>query len=291
MLTFGHKLRGSCTRTIPACVMQAQAVAFNMFLAFFPMVLFALGLLTATNWPRGAVQEIPERLRYVFPPGTERVLTEYLGRHGTQSWRWVWLGLGGTLLAGTQVMIGLMDGFRIIAGETERPTFFRRQLRALLLLCLTLGPWVAAVMLTIFGKQVRTWLIHRTGLPRVVQVLSVVGYVVFVLLLALAVLVVVYRLGRPRHRGWRNVLPGAGVATLLWWVLDVAFGWYVRHMPYGVVYGGLAAAIGLLLWMYMTSIVVFFGAAYNAESRQYIARESWVKPRKPPSLKSVSFRS
>jgi membrane protein len=288
MLTIGQKLRGSLTRTIPACVMQAQAVAFNMFLAFFPMLLFALGLLT-TNRLQSAVKEIPERLRYVLPPGTERVLIEYLGRHGTHSWSWAWLGFGGTLLAGTQVMIGLMDGFRIIAGETERPSFLKRQLRALLLLCLTLAPWVAAVTLTIFGKQARTWLIHRIGLPGVVQGLSVVGYVVFVLLLALAVLVVVYRLGRPKHRGWRAVLPGAGVATLLWWVLDVAFGWYVRHMPYGMVYGGLAAAIGLLLWMYMTAMVVFFGAAYNAESRQY-PREPWVKPRKPPPLKSVSFR-
>jgi membrane protein len=188
-------------------------------------------------------------------------------------------------------MIGLMDGFRIIAGETARPSFLRRQFRALVLLCLTLAPWVAAVTLTIFGKQVRAWLIHRIGLPGIVQGVSAVAYVVFVLLLALAVLVVVYRLGRPKHRGWRNVLPGAGVATLLWWVLDVAFGWYMRHMPYGMVYGGLAAAIGLLLWMYMTAMVVFFGAAYNAESRQYSPQESWVKPRKPPPLKSVSFRS
>jgi uncharacterized BrkB/YihY/UPF0761 family membrane protein len=42
------------------------------------------------------------------------------------------------------------------------------------------------------------------------------------------------------------------------------FGFYVRHVPYGIVYGGLAAAIGLLLWMYMTAMVIFLGAAYNA---------------------------
>jgi membrane protein len=36
-------------------------------------------------------------------------------------------------------------------------------------------------------------------------------------------------------------------------------------MPYDVVYGGLAAAIGLLIWMYLTALVVLLGAAYNAE--------------------------
>ena len=56
------------------------------------------------------------------------------------------------------------------------------------------------------------------------------------------------------------------VSTILWWVVDVLFGVYVRKMPYDVVYGGLAAAIGLLLWMYLTAVVVLIGSAYNAES-------------------------
>ena len=64
------------------------------------------------------------------------------------------------------------------------------------------------------------------------------------------------------------MLPGAVVAAVLWWVADVVFGFYVRKMPYDVVYGGLAAAIGLLLWMYLTALVVLLGAAYNAEERE-----------------------
>jgi membrane protein len=50
--------------------------------------------------------------------------------------------------------------------------------------------------------------------------------------------------------------------------VDIVFGFYVRKMPYDVVYGGLAAAIGLLLWMYVTALVVLIGAAYNAEARE-----------------------
>ena len=74
-----------------------------------------------------------------------------------------------------------------------------------------------------------------------------------------------YRVGRPEHPGWLRLLPGAGVATILWWTVDIVFGFYVRKMPYDVVYGGLAAAIGLLIWMYLTALVVLLGAAYNAE--------------------------
>jgi len=55
------------------------------------------------------------------------------------------------------------------------------------------------------------------------------------------------------------------VATLLWWVANSAFGYYVRHVPKELVYSGLAAAIGLMLWMYLTAMIILLGAAFNAE--------------------------
>ncbi|MBI3484995.1 MAG: YihY/virulence factor BrkB family protein, partial [Acidobacteria bacterium] len=41
---------------------------------------------------------------------------------------------------------------------------------------------------------------------------------------------------------------------------------YMSHVPYGLVYGGLAAAIGLLVWMNLCALIVLLGAAYNAEA-------------------------
>jgi len=72
-------------------------------------------------------------------------------------------------------------------------------------------------------------------------------------------------LARPPENGVKRVLPGAIFATLLWWLADVLFGFYVRRMPYSVVYGGLAAAIGLLIWMQLSTLIIFLGAAWNAE--------------------------
>jgi membrane protein len=51
----------------------------------------------------------------------------------------------------------------------------------------------------------------------------------------------------------------------MWWLADVLFGFYVRQVPYSFVYGGLAAVIGLLIWMQVSAIVIFLGAAWNAE--------------------------
>ncbi len=39
----------------------------------------------------------------------------------------------------------------------------------------------------------------------------------------------------------------------------------MRHVPYNLIYGGLATAIGVMIWMNFTVIIIFLGAAYNAE--------------------------
>jgi membrane protein len=255
-------------RLFPDCVTLSQAIAFNMFLAFFPMLLLILGIFSSTYYFHIALKELPERLRMILPPGSEAVVVQYFIRRGVHPWKWISLGLGGTLLAGAQVMAGFIEGFRIIEGHPLRRGYWRTHLRALLLLCLTIAPTIAVIVLTVFGKQARAWLIRQVGLPDLIRSLGFVFYAAVVFLLAMGVLILLYRIGQPERTRRGEVIPGAAVATILWWAVDIFFGVYVRKMPYDVVYGGLAAAIGLLLWMYLTAMVVLLGAAYNAEARE-----------------------
>ena len=254
-------------RVLPDCVVLSQAIAFNMFLAFFPLLLLALGLLGGTSLFPDALKEIPTRLMMIIPPGSSRVVAEYFVRRTVHPWTWFLLGLIGTLLAGSQVMLGFMEGFRLIEGDLIRPNFWRRQWRALGLLCLTIVPMLSVVVLTVFGKQYRSRL-FRIASPRFAREIEIACYMVVVFILAMGVLVLLYRIGRPGHTGIRELLPGAVVSTVLWWTADIAFGYYVRRMPYDFVYRGLASAIGLLLWMFLTAIIVLLGAAYNAEAHE-----------------------
>jgi len=91
-------------RVFPGCVTLSQAVAFNMFLALSPMILVIFGVVASSPAFRLALQESMGRLRVVLPPGTIGIVSSFFSRHSTHPLRWVLLGLGGTLLAGTQVM-------------------------------------------------------------------------------------------------------------------------------------------------------------------------------------------
>jgi membrane protein len=75
-----------------------------------------------------------------------------------------------------------------------------------------------------------------------------------------------YHHGLPKTQSWRRVLPGAIFAAVLWFPATMLFGWYVRvYATYTVVYGSLSAAIALLVWLYIVSVIVLFGAEMNAQ--------------------------
>jgi membrane protein len=264
-----RNLQRALHRVFPNCITIGQAIAFNMFLSFFPLLLVSLGLLGGTSLFRDALHEIPDHLVLILPPGSGDVVNGYFVRPAVHPIRWLVLGMGGTVLAGTQVMVGFIEAFRVIENDLVRPSYWHRQLRALALLCLTIVPVLMVVTLSVFGKSMRAWIgLHNRFSPYVSRQLEAAVYIAFTFLLATAVLVAIYRIGRPDHPDYRSLLPGAVVASALWWSVDVLFGLYVRMMPYTTVYRGLAAAIGLLLWMFITALIVLIGAAYNAEYRE-----------------------
>jgi membrane protein len=271
---FSHRFGRAVLRVIPNCITLSQAVAFNMFLAFSPMMLVVLGVVAGSAAFRQALQGIIARLRIVLPPGTLSILSGFLSRHSTHPWQWILLGLGGTLLAGTQMMKLLMEGLRLVYGDQNRPDVVSRHVRALLLLGATIIPSILIVNLVVFGRQLRNWMLHTSSMPVFIRLAWSGLYIVVSLLLAWFVLAVVYRVGRPGRHRWETLMPGAGVATVLWWVVSITLGYYLRHVPYSLVYGGLAVTIGLMLWMQLTVTIVLIGAAYNAELTESANREA-----------------
>jgi membrane protein len=201
----------------------------------------------------------------VFPPGAENALVQFLTRPGQDTWAWISLGSAGTLLAGTQMMRLMIEGFRMVYGDKERQSFWSRNIRALLLLSATIAPWFLAATLMVFGRQFRDWIISESEMPVLVGILWSAILIIVELILAMSVLAFIYRVGRAGSGSWKGVMPGAALATGLWWLVSSAFGFYMRRVPAALVYGNLAAAIGLMIWMQLTAVVVLMGAAFNAQ--------------------------
>ena len=65
-------------------------------------------------------------------------------------------------------------------------------------------------------------------------------------------------------------------------VVSILFSWYAENFgSYNKTYGSLGAAIGLMTWMWVSSIVILFGAELNSEIEHQTAKDSTVGGGKP----------
>ena len=252
-------------RVFPRCGVISQAIAFNLFLAFFPALLIAVALATSRIGGKTSLLDLITDFTQFLPPGSQTIVSEFLVKRGPEAWKIAALGWTGTLLAGSQVMKLVMQGIHTIYGDTDELGFLHRQVRGLMLLLVTIAPLLGAAILGVLGKPLRRWIAHEVGKHIILQGWWSFFFPAAAIVLAMLSLTVIYRVARPQEDSMRNVLPGAMVATLLWWLVDVLFGVYVRRVPYSVVYGGLAAVIGLIIWMQLSAVIIFLGAAWNAE--------------------------
>ena len=256
---------GMIGRVFPRCTMVSQAIAFNLFLAFFPALLLAVEFASSWVGSKTATTEAIRSFTEFLPPGSQGIVADLLSRSGMNVWKYALAGAAGALLGGSQVMKLLMDGIHLIYEDDERIGFLHRQLRGLLLLLITIAPILAAGILGVFGKPLRHWLTGQLWKNAPVHGMWLVFFPLVAMTLAMLALTVIYWVARPREKHLRHVLPGAAVATLLWWLANALFGVYMRRVPSNVVYGGLAAVIGLMIWMQISTVIVFLGAAWNAE--------------------------
>jgi membrane protein len=85
------------------------------------------------------------------------------------------------------------------------------------------------------------------------------------LFLLVAVLSVVYHIVPDTDRSFRSATPGAVFAVIAWAIASLGFSFYLANFAdRGLTYGSLGTAVGLLVYLYLSSLVVLLGAEINA---------------------------
>jgi len=101
-----------------------------------------------------------------------------------------------------------------------------------------------------------------------------------ILLVALAIL---YRFAPSRDAPrWQWLSLGALTAAILWIAGSALLSWYLSEFAnYNATYGSLGAAIGLMTWMWMSAIVIMFGAELNSEIERQTLRDTTTGRERP----------
>jgi hypothetical protein len=96
-------------------------------------------------------------------------------------------------------------------------------------------------------------------------------------------LAAIYRYGSSRTEArWQWLSVGSAAAAIGWLITSALFSWYIAHFgAYNATYRSLGAAIGMMMWMWISAIVVLLGGELNPEIEHQTARDSTVGSEKP----------
>ncbi|GAK03854.1 inner membrane protein YihY [Geomicrobium sp. JCM 19037] len=73
-----------------------------------------------------------------------------------------------------------------------------------------------------------------------------------------------YTIVPSRRISWRDTWPGALFATVGWQAASLGFSYYNQWNDYSIIYGSLGTIIGLMIWFYLTGLMILLGAQLNA---------------------------
>jgi len=274
-----------------------QATAYSAMVALFPALIVAaavVGLLPDTLPLRVQMSLFFDR---VLPSNVSPLLDVYFtaAHRNAHTFRALLGAVLVSITGASSVMVTLMEGFRRAYDlPLTKGSFWPRRMRSLALVPLSLIPMAAASALVVFGHLITHWLVGEVT-PSLRMIVYVIAFLVrwtIALAGSVGIIAVIYHLGTDlsthmrehlalilkdpllreplillrKDWSWRASLPGAAVATVLWFVTTLLFGYYVtRFANYSQVYGSLGAAIALLFWLYIIALSVLIGAEFNAQ--------------------------
>jgi membrane protein len=254
-------------------LMNAAGVTFYALLALFPAIAALVSVYGLFSDP-GQITDQLDMLYGILPGGGMTVIEEQLTRlaaqgSGSLTFGLV-LGLLVSLWSANGGMKALFDALNVVYGEKEKRSFV--QLNAVSL-AFTLGMLCFAIIALAAIVAVPVIL---PALPDFLGTLiNWARWPVMAVLIAV-VLALIYRYGPSRDEPkWRWISWGSVLAAIGWLAFSAAYSFYAANFgTFNETYGSLGAAIGFMLWIWLSVTVILLGGKLNASIEHQTARDT-----------------
>ncbi|MDE3725285.1 YihY/virulence factor BrkB family protein [Nocardiopsis sp. N85] len=244
----------------------AAAMAFKALLALFPALLAAVsvfGILAdpdeLTDQIRDWMTVVPDEVGVLIGDQLTAIAETETGALGftfaTSLLVALWSASGG--------MAGMMEGCNTAYDEVDDRSFVVKRGIALLL-ALGVGTFAFVVVGLI---TVLPTLLDTIGLGGAAALAIRIGQWPLLAAVTVVGLGVIYRVALHRRSpSARRLTPGAVIATALWLAGSGLFAFFVQRFgDFGATYGAIAGVIVLMMWLWLSSLVMLLGATINAE--------------------------
>ncbi|MBQ2907064.1 MAG: YihY/virulence factor BrkB family protein [Bacteroidales bacterium] len=244
---------------------RAAAVAFNVFLALFPTILFLFTLIP--YFPlQGVTTSVLEALHDILPPGTYDSVSSTINEimsieHGGL----MSIGLLLAFYFSTSAVSSFFRGFNMGDNEYGQVSFMKQQIYSILVMLMFVALLLLSIVLMTLGQKLLPVLFTKIHLYKGITVfmINLVRWliVIFALIIAMSLL---YHFGNPHSKRFKLFTPGSLLFTGLFIVGTILFNFYISNIStYNLLYGSIGGLIIFVIWIYFNCILVLIGYELN----------------------------
>jgi membrane protein len=246
----------------------AAGLAYYLILALFPLILVLVSLLGTFSNPEFA-NEVLGYFRQVLPGPVYETVNTFLadtlaGKNPAPGL--LSFGILGTIWAASGAFSAFMNALNKAYDVEETRPFWKAKGIAILMTFGLTAFILAGVLLLTVGPQIGEWIADGFGLGAVFDLVwGIVRWPVALLFMVLSV-ALLYYFAPDADQPFRWITPGGLVGVLLWVLASVLFNLYLSSdfNTYNKTYGSIGTVIILLLYLYISSTAILFGAELNA---------------------------
>ena len=267
----------------------AAQVAFYFSFALFPLLLFLVSLF-------GIILESAEDFRaelffYLrqIMPGSAYELVQKTIREVTEN------SSGGKLTIGLLIALwsasagidSLRTALNSVYSLEEKRAWWKTKLLSIVLTFALTMLVLVAVGIVFYGWKFLSLLLNTINLPIPSPIFLMILQWIVVLVVLLLIFDLIYNfLPKYKNFNWVWITPGAVTGIILWLLLSYAFRLYLSFFnSYDRTYGSLGAVIILMLWLYLTALVILMGGVINAALQEFTDPQAAAESEEKSALK------
>ncbi|WNF38544.1 YihY/virulence factor BrkB family protein [Bacillaceae bacterium IKA-2] len=241
----------------------AATLAFYFMLSIFPFLIFLLSLLPYLPLD---VEVIYNFVHDVAPPELAELFTETVleviqePKGGLLSF-----GILATIWTSSNGINALIHALNRAHNIIETRSFLKIRLLSIFLTFGTVIVFFVTLLLPVFGNLILTSINELFFIPEeTFVILNRLRWLIGAVIMT-SVLMLVYMIAPNRKLSFRHVLYGALMATISWQIISFSFSLYIANFNnFTATYGSLGGVIVLMLWFYLSGLILIIGGEINA---------------------------
>ncbi|MFD9811813.1 YihY/virulence factor BrkB family protein [Streptomyces sp. NPDC059080] len=248
----------------------AASLTYYSVLALLPSTIVTVSLIGLAD--PSATEQLINHLTSLAPADSGPTLRRALVGMAHQRTA-AWMLVGGALVSAVWSSCSYLAVFRralhaMNRTKDDRPPW-RKAPRILATALLLIALLISSAVALLVSGPIATALGRTLGLGEAGEQTWNLLQWPLLLLLAVVLVMVLYRSGPPPAREVPRAVPGGVVAVLMWLVSSAAFTFYASYVgTFNRLYGSLAGPVVFLIWLWFSHLSLLSGAQFNVELRR-----------------------